>query len=145
MMNTIFSTATIKAILGVCAVMLLGGLYQEGQQTTVLIEDEHTADPFVQDIQARSDLVYNAVMEAHDQQGIQQPITYKQTCESSLAFIQGERLDTNDGYNTLDAEQKEVIDEYRAYLKEAANVVVSFKNGEQPDLTEMIRLKNELY
>lgn len=146
MIETILSAAKLKAILAVCAVVMLMGLYSNtGTQSTFTVSEESTNDLFSEDIQHRSDLVYNAVTEAMDEQGKQTPIAYKQTCESSLAYIQGERLNTNEGYNTLDAGQKELTDVYREYLKESANVVVACMSGEQPDTSEMIRLKNELY
>lgn len=145
MIESITMAAKIKALIAVLSLLFLGSLYEPLGNNDVSIPIQETKDPFVQDIQVRSDLVYNAVSEAINKQGEQQPLTFKQTCESSLAFIRNERLDTNTGYNTLDASRKVLIDNYRLYLDESANAVIVCMSGEKPDLTEMLRLKNELY
>jgi len=125
------------------------GLYElTGTSATTYTPITSTAaeDPFISDIQHRSDLVYNAVNEVIVQRGQQNPITYKQTWESSLSFIRSERLDTNANYNMLSEDQKELVQNYRAYLKEASNVVVSVGyNGETVDLSKMNETKAKLY
>jgi hypothetical protein len=83
-------------------------------------------------------------MEAVNQQGKQSPLVYQQTCESVIFTIRGERLDTEYNYNTLDASQKELIQSYRVYLQEAADVVVTCYRGETPDLTKMNAAKAKL-
>ena len=149
--ETITAAAKMKVLLAAFALLLLGGcLYeisgeQGTQNTPELIQPTETQNPFVADIQHRSDLVNNAVQEAINQQGVQTPIAYKQTCESSIAFIRSERLDTNTNYNTLDTGQKELIQDYRTYLTEAAAVVTACYAGNTPDLSKMNDAKNELY
>jgi len=151
MIETITGAAKYKALIVVFSLIILGVAYSDtdnsgqfggGRENNVLLQE--TQDPFTQDIQTRSDLVYSAVMEAVSQQGKQSPLVYKQTCESAGTVIQSERLDTNTNYNTLNAEQKELIQEYRDYLQEAARVVSVAYSGETPDLSKMNELKNKL-
>jgi len=145
MSETVTTAVKIKALIAVLSLLFLGSLYDNQGDTGTTVTTQETKDPFISDIQVRSDLVNNAVSEAISQQGKQQALTYKQTCESSLSFIRKERLDTNTGYNTLGDTQKGLIDEYRLYLDEAANVVIVCMSGETPDTSEMMQLKNELY
>lgn len=145
-MITIVESAKIKVLLAVFAVMALGALYStSNREVAFMAEEDVTGDQFALDIQYRSNQVENAVNEVMIQQGALTALEYKQLCESVMATIKSERLDTEYGYNTLDESQKEVIRDYREYLNEAANVVVICYEGEEPDLTEMIKLKNELY
>ena len=153
MFETIATTVKMKSILTVLSVLLLGAAVYEipSAQNTIGVSDNMetltygTSDPFATDIQARSDLVYNAVSEAVNQQGMQQPITYKQTCEKSVSFIQNERLDTDYQFNMLSEEQKELTRAYWVYLDEAAYIVSVCYSGETPDLTKINELKKELY
>ncbi len=62
-----------------------------------------------------------------------------------MSFIRSARLDTDNQYNTLNSDQKELIEAYRAYLKEAADVVIVCYSGEAPDLTKLNDAKLELY
>lgn len=145
MIETVTAAAKMKAIIAALSLLLLGGsMYEISGEHEVRVPVE-TKDQFTLDIQHRSDLVNNTVTEAMDQQGKQSPLAYKQTCESSMVFIRGERLDTNTNYNTLDPGQKILIENYRAYLEEAANVVLVCSGGETPDRTKMKELKAELY
>lgn len=145
-MITIVESAKIKVLLAVFAVMALGALYStSNQEVASVAEEDATGDQFALDIQYRSNQVENAVNEVMIQQGALTTLEYKQLCESVMATIKSERLDTEYGYNTLDESQKEVIQDYRAYLEEAADVIVVCYEGGTPDLTEMIKLKNELY
>ena len=153
MIETITGAAKLKALIAVFSLLVLGGIYSSTttQGTFAAGEENEVAaaegnyDPFTQDIQARSDLVYNAVMEAVNQQGKQAPLTYKQTCESSVSFIRSERLGTNTNYNELDSTHKALVDDYRAYLTEAANVVMVCLTGQAPDLTALAEAKAKLY
>jgi len=143
MFKTVISAAKLKIILALLSLLLIGGAYtyqDTGIHNTVTHPDSYTLD-----IQKRSDLVYNSVSEVIIQQGKLSPVAYKQTCESSLGFIQGERLDTNTNYNTLDADKKELMQGYRTYLKESANVVSAYRAGGIPDLTAMKTAKAALY
>src|SRR5574344_61010 len=145
-MITIVESAKIKVLLAVFAVMALGALYStSNQEVASVAEEDATGDQFALDIQYRSNQVENAVNEVMIQQGALTTLEYKQLCESVMATIKSERLDTEYGYNTLDESQKEVIRDYREYLEEAADVIVVCYEGGTPDLTEMIKLKNELY
>jgi hypothetical protein len=147
------TTVKTKSILTVLSVLLLGAALYEipSAQNTIGVSDDvgtpthGTSDPFAKDIQTRSDLVYNAVSEAVNQQGMQQPITYKQTCEKSVSFIHNERLDTDYQFNMRSEEQKELTRAYWNYLDEAAYIVSVCYSGETPDLTKMNKLKKELY
>jgi len=143
MIETVTTAAKLKVIIAVLSLLILGSVYSASEET--VISTMELKDPYVTDIQARADLVENAVMEAVNQQGKMSALQYKQSCESSIHFIRGEMLDTEIGYNTLDRSQKELTQDYRAYLEEAADVIVVCYEGGTPDLTEMIKLKNELY
>jgi len=150
MIESVTAAAKFKALIAAFLLLVFGGsLYaltgEHGVQSThEIITDVKTEDPFTKDIQHRADLVENAVMEAVNQQGKQSPLVYKQTCESVVSTIRGERLDTEYNYNTLDASQKELIQSYRVYLREAADVVVTCYRGETPDLTKMNAAKAKL-
>ncbi|MCK9576103.1 MAG: hypothetical protein M0R51_09270 [Clostridia bacterium] len=152
MIETITGAAKLKVLIAVFSLLVLGGVYSStatqgtfaaGEENEVAATDGNY-DPFTQDIQARSDLVYNAVMEAVNQQGKQAPLTYKQNCENSISFIQSERLDTNTHYNELAGNQKALVQDYRAYLTEAANVVIACYSGETPDLAALTEAKSKL-
>jgi hypothetical protein len=142
---TFILTNKLKILLVTCALLLfvmgLHGIPTEDHSNS---QSMKTNDPFVTDIQKRADLVSNAVNEAIDQQGKQSPLQYKQTCENSLSYIQKERLDTNYNYNSLSPEHKEVINEYRGFLKDAGNVVVVSSQGKNADLTAMNNAKKAL-
>jgi len=145
LIESVTTAAKFKALIAAFSLLIFGGsLYaltgEHGVQSTPGI----TPDPYTEDIQRRADLVENAVMEAVNQQGKQSPLVYKQTCESVMSTIRGERLDTEYNYNTLDASQKELIQSYRVYLQEAADVVVTCYRGETPDLTKMNAAKAKL-
>ena len=145
MIESVTAAAKFKALIAAFSLLILGGsLYaltgEHGVQSTPGI----TPDPYTEDILYRADLVENAVMEAVNQQGKQSPLVYQQTCESVISTIRGERLDTEYNYNTLDASQKELIQSYRVYLQEAADVVVTCYRGETPDLTKMNAAKAKL-
>lgn len=149
MIETVTAAAKLKALIAAFSLLILGGILYEltvehGVQSTHEIIPGKTEYPFTEDIQHRADLVENAVMEAVNQQGKQSPIAYKQLCESSMTTIRSENLDTEYNYNTLDASQKELIQSYRVYLQEAADVVVTCYTGETPDLTKMEAAKAAL-
>lgn len=146
MIENITIAAKMKALLAVAALLLVGGVFSTVENVAVNqpAVTEKTGDTFSQSIIESSDLVQNAVLEAVNQQGKQSPLVYKQTCESVMSTIRGERLDTEYNYNTLDASQKELVQEYRDYLKEAANVVIVCASGETPDLTKMEAAKAAL-
>ena len=149
MIETVTAAAKLKALIAAFSLLILGGIIYEltgehGVQSTHETIPGKTEYPFTEDIQHRADLVENAVMEAVNQQGKQSPLVYKQTCESVMSTIRGERLDTEYNYNTLDASQKELVQEYRDYLQEAANVVIVCASGETPDLTKMEAAKAAL-
>lgn len=145
-MITIVESAKIKVLLAVFAVMALGALYSTSNQDVASVaEEDATGDQFALDIQYRSNQVENAVNEVMIQQGTLTALGYKQLCESVMATIKSERLDTEYGYNTLDESQKEIIRDYREYLNEAANVVVICYEGDTPDLTAMTEAKAKLF
>lgn len=147
MIENVTIAAKMKAVLSVLSILFLGGSLCEmfgAQDAQEIIPNGETKDTFTEDIQKRADLVNNAVIEAVNQQGKQSPLIYKQTCESVITTIRGERQDTEYKYNTLDASQKELVQEYRDYLQEAANAVIVCASGETPDLTKMDELKNKL-
>ncbi|MDD3248705.1 MAG: hypothetical protein PHF18_17910 [Methanosarcina sp.] len=150
MIESVTAAAKFKALIAAFSLLILGGILYEltgehgVQSTPEIIQDVKTEDLFTKDIQHRADLVENAVMEAVNLQGKQSPLVYKQTCESVMSTIRGERLDTEYNYNTLDASQKELVQEYRDYLQEAANVVIVCASGETPDLTKMEAAKAAL-
>lgn len=144
MIESVTAAAKFKALIAAFSLLILGGSLYTLTGEHGIITDVKTEDPFTKDIQHRADLVENAVMEAVNQQGKQSPLVYKQTCESVMSTIRGERLDTEYNYNTLDASQKELIQSYRVYLQEAADVVVTCYRGETPDLTKMNAAKAKL-
>jgi parvulin-like peptidyl-prolyl isomerase len=144
MIESVTAAAKFKALIAAFSLLILGGSLYTLTGEHGIITDVKTEDPFTKDIQRRADLVENAVMEAVNQQGKQSPLVYKQTCESVMSTIRGERLDTEYNYNTLDASQKELIQSYRVYLQEAADVVVTCYRGETPDLTKMNAAKAKL-
>ncbi len=143
MIESVTAAAKLKVIIAVLSLLILGSVYSASEET-VISQTMELKDPYVTDIQARADLVENAVMEAVNQQGKQSPLVYKQTCESAMSTIRGERLDTGYNYNTLDTSQKELVNEYRNYLQEAANVIVICASGQNPDLAKMNELKAKL-
>ena len=144
MIESVTAAAKFKALIAAFSLLILGGSLYALTGEHGIITDVKTEDPFTKDIQRRADLVENAVMEAVNQQGKQSPLVYQQTCESVIFTIRGERLDTEYNYNTLDASQKELIQSYRVYLREAADVVVTCYRGETPDLTKMNAAKAKL-
>jgi 5,10-methenyltetrahydromethanopterin hydrogenase len=143
MIETVTTAAKLKVIIAVLSLLIIGSVYSATEET-VISQTMELKDPYVTDIQARADLVENAVMEAVNQQGKMSALQYKQSCESSMHFIRGEMLDTEIGYNTLDRSQKELTQDYRAYLEEAAVVVVVCYEGGEPDLTAMHAAKQKL-
>lgn len=149
MIESVTAAAKLKALIAAFSLLILGGILYEltgehGVQSTHEIIPGKTEYPFTEDIQHRADLVENAVMEAVNQQGKMSALQYKQSCESSIHFIRGEMLDTEIGYNTLDRSQKELTQDYRAYLEEAADVVVICYEGGEPDLIAMHAAKQKL-
>lgn len=145
MIESVTAAAKFKALIAAFSLLILGGsLYALTGEHGVQSTPEITPDPYTEDILHRADLVENAVMEAVNQQGKQSPLVYQQTCENVIFTIRGERLDTEYNYNTLDASQKELIQSYRVYLREAADVVVTCYRGETPDLTKMNAAKAKL-
>ena len=145
MIETLTAAAKFKALLAALSLLILGGGLYELSGDHGINTAAESKDPFVTDIQNRAELVNNAVNETVIQQGKQTPLVYKQTCENSLSFIRSERLDTNTNYNTLDNNQKELIQEYRVFLKEAANVVTTCYIGKTPDLSAMQEAKSRLF
>lgn len=148
MLETVIASTKIKALLIVFGLIVLGGIYSssmnnnDGSFTT---SQNENVEPFTKDIQMRSDQVQNAVNEVINQQGKQPALTYKRTCESSMGTIRSERLSTEHNCNTLPDSQKELIQNYRAYLKEQAEVVSNCYAGQKPDLTAMNEAKTALY
>lgn len=145
MIETLTTAAKIKALVAILSLLFLGSVYETQDNNEISMITQQNKDTFVSDIQVRANLVNNTVQEAITTQGTMHPLQYKQTCETSLAYIRQERLDTDIGYNALDPSKKELIDKYRLYLDESANVVMVSMAGEQPDTSELIRLKNELF
>ena len=146
MIESVTAAAKLKALIAAFSLLIFGGsLYALTGEHGVQSTPEITPDPYTEDILHRADLVENAVMEAVNQQGKQSPLVYKQTCESSISFIQGERLDTNTNYNTLDSTQKALIQDYREYLTEAAKVVTTCYAGKVPDMAAMTEAKAKLF
>ena len=134
------------SLLTLLTLLLSGiGIHEAVHEPQQIIFTQNEIDPFVMDIQHRADLVYNVVNEVITQKNNYGTIAYKQTCEDSLAFIQTKRLDTNENYNTLSTDQKILVQNYRVYLKEAANVVVyTGSTGVVPDLSKMNDVRKKL-
>jgi hypothetical protein len=128
--KTIILNTKLKMVLFICAMLLSGyGAYQLSDYSNS--HSLKNSDPFDQDIHNRADKVYNVVTDAVNQPVNTGPITRKQRYENALSYIQKERLSTNYNYNSLSTENKNVIQKYRVYLKDAAMVVVKSSNGEK--------------
>jgi hypothetical protein len=146
MIENITVAAKMKALIAIAIFILAGGIYVNTERVaeTQQIVNENTVDIFTKGIIESSDLVQNSVMYVVDSQGKQSPIRYKQTCESAMVTIRSERLDTEYNYNILDDSQKELVNKYREYLQEAANVVVVCASGQTPDLSAMNEAKTNI-
>ncbi len=142
MIETLTLAAKYKALIAAFSLLILGGgLYEladpEGAQSIQgIFTAEEVKDPYVSDLQARSDLVNNAVMGVIDAQGKQEYWKFKQTVENANSFIQKQYQET-DQTTTLSQEQREANENFKAYLHEASYVVATCYTGLAPDLTKM--------
>lgn len=144
MIETLTAAAKIKVFLAALSILLVGGsLYEMAEDQSVNTQEEK--DPYTIDIKNRAQLVENAVTGVIDAQGTEEAWKYKQTCEDATSYIRNENLEAEQEDTTLNAEQMELNQAYREYLKEAAYVVSVCYTGGKPDRSEMNKTKNALF
>ena len=151
MLETVIATAIkYKSLLAVLSVLLLGGSLfaisnsDSTQEVPGHLPAAKNQDPYVTDIQKRTELVNNSVYGVIGLQGKQEAWKYKQTCEDVLSYIQRENLEAEQAYLKLLPDQKIVNENYRTYLHEASFVVANYKAGNKPVLTTMTEAKAKL-
>lgn len=138
----IFTTKT-KAILAVISLLLLGGgLYVIASPGGPGAAAQK--DPYTLDIQGRAQTVDNAVLGIIDAQGKEPAYKFQTTCEDALFIIRKQNLEAEQENLKLTPDQRALNVKYRAYLNEAANIVLTFKDGGKPDLTKMNAAKAAL-
>lgn len=144
MIETLTAAAKIKVLLAALSILLIGGsLYEITEEHSVNTQEEK--DPYTIDIQKRAQLVENAVTGVIDAQGTEEAWKFKQTCEDATSYIRNDNLEAEQEDTTLNAEQRELNQAYRKYLKEAAYVVSVCYTGGKPDLSEMNETKKALF
>lgn len=99
---------------------------------------------YTDDIQYRAQLAETTVLEVIEAQEKEEAWKYRRTCDDALSYIQEMNTEAEQEYTTLSADQKRINEAYRAYLKEAANVVTTCYSGEVPDLSKMNEVKAAL-
>lgn len=144
MIGTLTAAAKIKVFLAALSILLIGGsLYEVAEVQSVNTQEEK--DPYTLDIQKRAQLVENAVTGVIDAQGTEEAWEFKRTCEDATSYIRNENLEAEQEDTTLNAEQRELNQAYRNYLKEAAYTVSVCYTGGTPDLTKMNETKKALF
>ena len=143
MIGTFTAATKIKAVLAALSILFVGGsLYELTEEHSPSTPEEK--DSYTLDIQHRAQLVENAVTGVIDAQGQEETWKFKQTCEDATSYIRKENLEAEQEDTTLNAEQKELNQAYRVYLKEAAYVVSVCYTGGTPDLSDMQQQKEKL-
>ena len=131
-------------LLILAALLVFGGAYTIQQQARAV---EQPKDIYKSTIESNSDAINNAVIEMVKTEGPAgvQTLKYRVSCEDALGTIRGQNMEAERGYSTLSQSQKYINVKYRAFLHEAADVLVTCENGGSPDITKMSAAKNELY
>lgn len=136
-------TLKTKVLIAALSLLLVGGgLY-------VLADPgAHSAaagkDLFTLGIQNRADTVNNAVLGVLDAQGKEPAYKFQITCEDAITIIRKENMDAEQLDLKLTPEQRTLNTKYKAFLHEAANVVLACYQGQHPDLSKMNQAKSEL-
>lgn len=130
-------TAKMKALIALFSLLLLGtGLYvlvdPIGHSTLTAVKD-----PYTLDIQNRENIVNNAVLGVIDAQKTQPAYKFQTTCESAIFIIRKQNLEAEQENLKLTPDQRALNVKYQAYLSEAANIVITFKDGGKPDFTKL--------
>lgn len=141
--KTAAMTAKTKAILAVISLFLLGaGLYVIADPAGPGAAAQK--DPYTLDIQDRAQTIDNAVLGVIDAQKTQPAYKFRTTCEDALFIIRQRNLEAEQENLKLTPEQRTLNMKYKAFLHEAANVVLACSQGQQADLTKMNKAKAEL-
>jgi len=129
----------ILMILG--ALVLFGGAYTAYQNAPT----EKTQDAYVNTINSNADTITNQVNNIVKTEGTLDNMIYWHNCDDLLGTIRYQNLEAEQGYQTLAENHKDINVKYRAFLHEAANVVLTCEDGRKPDLTKMTTAKATLY
>lgn len=132
-------TKIILMIIG--ALILFGGAYTAFQNTPL----EKTQDSYVTAIRSNSDAITNQVTDLVKTEGTLDNMVYWHNCDSLLYTIRYQNTEAEQGYPTLAENHKDINVKYRAFLHEAANVVLTCEDGGKPDLIKMNAAKAALY
>jgi hypothetical protein len=132
-------TKIILMLIG--AIVLFGGAYTAYQHAPT----EKTQDPYVIAIRSNSDTITNQVNDLVKTEGTLDNMVYWHNCDSLLYTIRYQNTEAEQGYPTLAENHKDINVKYRAFLHEAANVVLTCEDGGKPDLSKMNASKVVLY
>lgn len=132
-------TKIILLLLG--AMVLFGGTYTVYQNTLT----EKTQDTYVSTIRSNADAITNQVTGVVKAQGTEDNLTYWGDCDNALYIIRMQNTEAERSYPTLAENHKDINVKYRAFLHEAATVVLTCEDGKTPDLTKLNAAKAALY
>jgi len=140
--KTVTITTKTKALLAVISLLLLlCGAYtiQHSSMT------DTSKDPYIDTIQKNSDAINTEVLKLVNTEGTEANLTYWGACDSALYTIRMQNTDAEQGYPTVSSNHKDINVKYRAFLHEAAGVVLTCENGGKPDLSKMNAAKTALF
>jgi hypothetical protein len=131
-------TKIILLLLG--ALVLFGGAYTVYQGAPL----EKQSDTYVTTIHSNADAITNQVNGVVKAQGTEDSLKYWGDCDNALLTIRMQNTEAESGYTTLSENHKPINVKYRAFLHEAANVIITCENEDKPDLTKMNAAKAAL-
>jgi hypothetical protein len=135
-------TGKTKALLAVISLLLLfGGVYTVQHSSTT----DTPKDPYINTIQKNSDAITTEVLKLVNTEGTEANLTYWGACDNALYNIRYQNTYAEQGYPTISSNHKDINVKYRAFLHEAAAVVLTCENGGKPDLSKMNTAKTALY
>ena len=130
-----------KIILLLLGALVFGGAYTVYQGAPF----EKQSDAYVTTIHSNADAITNQVNGVVKAQGTEDNLKYWGDCDNALLTIRMQNTEAESGYTTLSENHKDINVKYRAFLHEAANVVLTCEDGGKPDPTKMNAAKAALY
>jgi hypothetical protein len=125
----------------ISALVLFGGAYTVYQGAPI----EKQTDTYVTTIHSNAEAIANQVNGVVKAQGTEDSLKYWGDCDNALYIIRMQNTEAERSYSTLAENHKDINVKYRAFLHEAANVVLACEDDGKPDLSKMNAAKAALY
>ena len=102
-------------------------------------------DSYVKTIQDNSNVITREVTDLVKTEGALDNLVYWQNCDTLLGTVRGQNLEAEQGYSTILDNHRDINVKYRAFLHEAAGVILICEATGKPYITKMNAAEAALY